>query len=259
MLRRVAPTLAFACGIAATVILIGPGDLESYDTAFFSLDRGTAVQAEHVLGHPVYTLSLGLGLRLPLHGSLGASPAAAVAPYVPMPVTYGLLLVFAIASAVVVVRYALEPICGRLVSWLTIAHLFCSLPIVTYTIASDWPEIVVAYIAIVACVCAPHALLTTRGVEGSTARRVVWWSIAGLVWSLVSVAHSGYWPHLAATLACAALLALVRWDHPFHARVGAVATLAPRDSSRCVPIHGPVIDHDEISPGPTQLQAHRNP
>jgi hypothetical protein len=226
MLRRLAPVLAFASCIAATVILIGPSDLESYDTAFFSLDRGTAVQSEHVLGHPVYTLSLGLGLRLPLHGSLGASPAAALAPYLPMPFAYGLLLVCAIASAVVVVRCALEPICGRLVSWFAIAHLFCSLPIVTYTIASDWPEIAVAYMAIVACVFAPHALLAARGAEGPTARRVVWLSVAGLVWSLVSVAHSGYWPHLAATLVCGAALALCRWDHPLRARVAAIATLA---------------------------------
>jgi hypothetical protein len=47
MSRQIALTLAFSGTIAALVILIGPGDLESYDTAFFSLDR---------------------------HGSLGASP-----------------------------------------------------------------------------------------------------------------------------------------------------------------------------------------
>jgi len=224
-MRRLAPALAFGCVIAALVILIGPSDLESYDTAFFSLDRGTAVQSEHVLGHPVYTLSLGLGLRLPLHGSLGASPAAALSPYVPMPITYGLLLVVAIASAVMVVQFALEPICGRVIAWLAIAHLFCSLPLVTYTIAADWPEIAGAYIAIVACVFAPHALLAARGLPGSAAR-VLWLSVAGVVWSLISVAHSGYWPHLAATLVCAAALALCRWDHPLRVRVAAVATLA---------------------------------
>jgi len=200
MIRRLAPTLAFSCSIAAIVILIGPRDLESYDTAFFSLDRGTAVQSEHVLGHPVYTLSLGLGLRLPLHGSLGASPVAAIGPFLPMPLTYGLLLACAIASAVMVVRYALDPVCGRLVSWLAVVHLFCSMPIVTYTISSDWPEIVVAYIAIVACVFAPHALLAARAARSTTERRIVWISIAGVVWSLVAVAHSGYWPHIAATL-----------------------------------------------------------
>src|ERR1041384_2824723 len=180
MIRRFAPTLAFSCSIVAMVILVGTRDLESYETAFFSLDRGTAVQSEHVLGHPVYTLSLGLGLRLPLHGSLGASPIAALGPFLPMPLTYGLLLACAIASAVMVVRYALEPMCGRLVSWLAIAHLFCSMPIVTYTIASDWPEIVVAYIAIVACVFAPHALLEARVARSSKVRRIVWLSIAGL-------------------------------------------------------------------------------
>jgi len=227
MLRRLAPTLAFSSTIAAIVILIGPSDLESYDTAFFSLDRGTAVDAVHVLGHPVYTLSLGLGLRLPLHGSLGASPAAALSPYVPMPVTYGLLLVCAIASAVLIVKHALQPLCGRLIAWLAIGHLFLSLPIATYTIAADWPEIVVAYIAIVACVFAPHALLATRDRDASSAaRRGLWLSIAGVVWSLVAVAHSGYWPHIAATLVCSAMLALCRWDHPLGARMAAVATLA---------------------------------
>lgn len=226
MLRRIAPTLAFALGIAAIVILIGPSDLESYDTALFSLDRGTAVESVHVFGHPVYTLSLGLGVRLPLHGSLGASPAAAVSPYLPMPVSYGLLLVCAIASAVLIVRHALDPVCGRLVAWLAVVHLFCSLPIVSYTIAADWPEIVVAYVAIVGCVFAPHALLAAREDPGRGARRVVWLSVAGLVWSLIAVAHSGYWPHIAATLVCAAMLALCRWDHPLRARVAAVATLA---------------------------------
>ena len=227
MLRRLAPTLAFSGTIAAIVILIGPSDLESYDTAFFSLDRGTAVEAVHVLGHPVYTLSLGLGLRLPLHGSLGASPAAALSPYVPMPVTYGLLLVCAIASAVLIVKHALQPMCGRLVAWLAIGHLFLSLPIVTYTIAADWPEIVVAYIAIVACVFAPHAFLATRDPAASSAARLVMWlSIAGVIWSLVAVAHSGYWPHIAATLVCSTMLALCRWDHPLGARLAAVATLA---------------------------------
>ena len=226
MIRRLAPTLAFSCSIAALVILIGPRDLESYDTAFFSLDRGTAVQSEHVLGHPVYTLSLGLGLRLPLHGSLGASPVAALGPLLPMPLTYGLLLACAIASALMVVRYALEPMCGRLVSWLAVVHLFCSMPIVTYTISSDWPEIVVAYIAIVACVFAPHAMLAARAARSTAEGRLVWLSIAGVVWSLVAVAHSGYWPHIAATLVCAAMLTGLRWDHPVRSRLAAVATLA---------------------------------
>jgi len=98
-LRRLAPTLACSCVVAAIIIVIGIRDLESYEHAFFSLDRGTAMQAEHVLGHPVYTLSLGLGVRLPLHGSLGASPAAALGQYLPIPITYALLLIVAIASA----------------------------------------------------------------------------------------------------------------------------------------------------------------
>jgi hypothetical protein len=166
-------------------------------------------------------------MRLPVHGSLGASPAAAVSPFLPVPVSYGLLLIWAIASAVLVVMYALQPICGRLVSWLAIAHLFCSLPFVTYTIANDWPEIAVAYVAIVACLFAPHALLAVRSEPRLVARRIAWLSIAGRVWSLVAVAHSGYWPHVAATLVCAAILALCRWDQPLSRR------------SRCSPAAGP--------------------
>jgi hypothetical protein len=227
MLRRLAPTLAFSCGLVAIIIVIGPRDLESYDTAIFSLDRGTGMHAADVLGHPLYTLSSGLGLRLPLHGSLGASPAAALSPYVPTPFTYALLLVWAIASAVMVVRHALEPLCGRVVTWWAVALLFCSLPVVTYTIANDWPEIAVTYVALVACVFAPHALLGARDVQRSSAeRRVAWLSIAVAVWSLVAVSHSGYWPHIAATLMCAAGLVMFRSDHSPGVRLASVATLA---------------------------------
>src|SRR3989338_5873691 len=136
-LGRFLSTIAFGGAIAALLILAGTRDLEGYDHSFFSLDRGTAVEAVEVLGHPVYTLALGLGVRLPLHGSLGASPAAAIAPVVPAPLTYWLLMTCAMATALLVVRHALEPLCGRIVSWLATVLLFCSPPIVNYAIYDD--------------------------------------------------------------------------------------------------------------------------
>ena len=224
---RLMSALAFGGSVAAGAILIGVRDLESYVHAFFSLDRGTAARAVEVLGHPVYTLALGLGVRLPLHGSLGASPAAAVAPYLPAPLTYWCLLAFSISAAVMVVRHALEPICGRLLSWLAMVLLFYSVPMVNYTIYDDWPETAVTYCAIVACVFAPHAFLAVRELQLSDhARRVASLSLAGLMWGLIGVAHPGYWPLLAASLVCSSILALCRTPYPLRTRVGAVAALA---------------------------------
>ncbi|HEY7187453.1 MAG TPA: hypothetical protein VH436_12955, partial [Vicinamibacterales bacterium] len=226
-LRRLAPALAFSCCVAAIVVVIGIRDLESYEHAFFSLDRGTAMQAEHVLGHPVYTLSLGLGVRLPLHGSLGASPAAALGQYLPIPITYALLLIVAMASAVMVVRHALEPLCGRFVSWWAVGHLVVSLPVVNYTISDDWPETAVTYFAVIACVFAPHALLAVAESQPSTAsRRAAMLALAGLVSSLVAVSHPGYWPLLAVTLICASVVGLCRTEHPLRRRVMSLALLA---------------------------------
>src|ERR671911_391439 len=92
-------TLALSGSIAGAVVLFGVRDLESYEHAFLSLGRGTAGEAVHVLGHPVYTLAIGLGVRLPLFCNFGSSPAAALAPLLPAPVTYWLMLTFAIGSA----------------------------------------------------------------------------------------------------------------------------------------------------------------
>lgn len=224
---RLMSALAFGGSVAAAVILIGVRDLESYEHAFFSLDRGTAARTVEILGHPVYTLALGLGVRLPLHGSLGASPVAAVAPYLPVPLTYWCLLAFSISAAVMVVRQALEPVCGRLVSWLAMVLLFCSAPMVNYTIYDDWPETAVTYCAIVACVFAPHALLALRGSQlSANARRLAGLSLAGLVWGLIGASHPGYWPLLAASLVCASILALCRSNYPLRTRVGVVAALA---------------------------------
>src|SRR3990172_4758645 len=144
---RLASALAFGGGIAVLVIRVGTHDLEEYEHAVFSLDRGTAVEAVHVFGHPVYTLAVGLGARLPLHGSLGASPAALVAPFGPVPLAYGLMLAFSIAAAALIACHVLEPLCGRLFSWLALLFLFWSVPIVNYTITDDWPEAALTYAA----------------------------------------------------------------------------------------------------------------
>lgn len=96
IIRRLASTLAFGATIATLLVLCGTRDLESYENAFFSLNRGTAAETVQVLGHPVYTLALGLGVRLPLQGNLDASPAALFAPYMPAPLTYWLLMTLAI-------------------------------------------------------------------------------------------------------------------------------------------------------------------
>lgn len=225
--RRLTSALAFGGSMAAIALLVGTRDMESYEHAFFSLDRGTAVQAVHVLGHPVYTLAIGLGVRLPLQASLGASPVAALAPYMPAPLTYWALLAFSIAAVVMVVRHALEPVCGRLVSWLAMVLLFCSVPMVNYTVSDDFPEAAVTYCAFVGCVFAPHALLALLDSHASSnARRLAGLSVAGTVWSLVGLSHPGFWPLLAGALVLAATLALCRSDHPFRTRLTVVAVLA---------------------------------
>lgn len=225
--RNVASTLAFSTGLAAVLVVLGTRDLESYEHVFFSLDRGTAIESVHVFGHPVYTLGVGLGVRLPLQASLGASPVAALSPYLLTPLTYWMLLAVSIATAVLIVRHALEPMCGRLVPWAAVVLLFCSVPIVTYAVYNDWPEVVVTYCAFVGCVFAPHALLALLDLQPTS--RVRWLgglSLAGLAWGLVALSHPGYWPLLAVTIACAAGVALCRSDHPWRTRLTAVALLA---------------------------------
>ncbi|OFW04165.1 MAG: hypothetical protein A3I61_09260 [Acidobacteria bacterium RIFCSPLOWO2_02_FULL_68_18] len=224
---RLASALAFGGGIAVLVIRVGTHDLEEYEHAVFSLDRGTAVEAVHVFGHPVYTLAVGLGARLPLHGSLGASPAALVAPFGPVPLAYGLMLAFSIAAAALIACHVLEPLCGRLFSWLALLFLFWSVPIVNYTITDDWPEAAVTYGAVVACVFAPHALLSMLASLPSTpTRRVAVLSVAGLVLGLAAAAHPGYWPLLIATLALASMLAMCRSEYAWRMRVTVAAMLA---------------------------------
>lgn len=224
---RLIAALAFGGSIAAMAILVGTRDLESYEHAVFSLNRGTAVGAVSVIGQPVYTLAFGFGVRLPLHGSLGASPAAMLAPYLPVPLTYWLLLAFTIAAAVLLVRHALEQTCGRLVSWMAAVLLFCSVPMVNYTIYDDWPETAVTYCAFVACVFAPHAMLAfLHSASTRAGRRIGALSVAGTVWALLVLAHPGYWPLLASAVVLSGVLALCRSDHPFRTRLAVVAALA---------------------------------
>lgn len=224
---RLLSALAFGGILAAVVILLGTRDMESYDHAVFSLDRGTAVPAVEVFGHPVFTLAVGLGVRLPLHGSLGSSPAAVAAPFVAAPVTYWLLITFSIGAALLVVRHALEPLCGRLVSWLAAFLLFCAPPLVNYTIYDDWPETAVTYCAFVACVFAPHALLTLLDAGRSPRlRRIGALSVAATVWALLSASHQGYWPLLAVTLLLAWVAAMWRSDQPLRRRLTAAVILA---------------------------------
>lgn len=224
---RLIAALAFGGAIVAAVILVGTGDLESYEHAIFSLDRGTAVEVVHVLGQPVHTLTLGLGVRLPMHGNLGASPAALVAPYLPVPVTYALLLAVTIAAALLVVRHALVPTCGRLISWLAAVVLFCSVPMVNYTIYDDWPETAVTYCAFIGCIFAPQALLgLLRSASSRMERRVAFVSVTATVWALLAVAHPGYWPLLAIALVLTGTLTLARTDHSTRSRITIVASLA---------------------------------
>ena len=226
-MRQLVSTLAFGGSIAALIILFGTRDLESYEQAFFSLARGTAVQAVQVLGHPVYTLAIGLGVRLPLLSSIGSSPVAAAAPFLPAPVTYWLLLTFSIGSTLLVVRHALEPLCGRLVTWVAAVLLFCSVPMVTYTLNNDWPDMALTYCCFVACVFAPHALLPLLAPpRSSLVPRVGALLLGGLMWGAIALSHSGYWPQIAATLVCASGVALCRSDYPWRDRLTAVALLA---------------------------------
>jgi hypothetical protein len=261
--RRLTSTLAFGGSIAAMVTLHGNLDLENYETAFVSLDRGTAMQTVQVLGHPVYTLALGLGVRLPLHGSLGASPASMAAPYLPEPLTYWLLLTLAVASAVLVVRHALEPMCGRLVSWLAMFLLFWSVPVVNYTITADWPETAVTYCAVVACAFAPHALLALWDSRRSLSSRLVAsLSLTGVAWGLIGVSHPGYWPILGGALVLTGGLALCRSDHPLRTRLMVVAALGTvslvavalqlPDITREIQVAGPAVaTMERFTQGPT--------
>jgi hypothetical protein len=221
-----APLIVGGC-LATVIVLIGTRDVEGFETAFFSLRRGdTAAAFVRVLGQPVYTMALGLGVRLPLHGNLGSSPAAALAPYLPGPVTYWLLIALSVAASAMLVRHALEPIVGRIVSWLAIALLFWSLPIVNYTIADDWPETAVTYCAFVACVFAPQALLVSLGARGSlTVRAVGVVAVAATVWSLIALSHPGYWPLIAATLVLASALALCQPGETFRRKSAAIVLL----------------------------------
>lgn len=219
-------TVAFSGVIAAVPIALGTSDLDSYEHAFFSLNRGTAVPTITVLGHPVYTLAIGLGVRLPLLPNLGASPAAFVAPHVPAPLTYWLLITCTIALAAFVVRCALEPHCGRLLSWLALVLLFWSAPVVNYTLTDDWPHIAVTYPAFVGCAFAPHAILALFGTAHGSPRRYLhglW--LAAAVGGLIGGSHPGYWPLVAGTLALTSVLALCRSEHTLRDRLAAVAML----------------------------------
>jgi hypothetical protein len=223
---RAAWSLVFGGSIATLVVLLGTRDQESFETAFFSLDRGTATAVVRVLGQPVYTTAVGLGVRLPLHGSLGASPAAALAPYLSDPLTYWLLLGFSIAASAMVVRHALEPICGPVASWVALVLLFLSVPTVNYTLYDDWPETAVTYCAFVACVFAPQALVASLGTPGSPRlQRIAAFSAIATCWSLIALSHPGYWPLLAGTLVLASVLALFRPEHPFRTKLAAIAAL----------------------------------
>ena len=218
--------LALGAAVATFVTLMGANDLENYDHSFLSLDRGTRFETLKIFGNPAYTLALGLGVRLPLLGSLSASPAAMLAPYIPDPWTYWLLLTLAIGSAALIARHALEPLCGRLVFWMGAYLLFCSLPIVNYTISDDWPDDAVTYCCFVACVFAPHALLVVANTSLGTTRRVVGsLGLLSLVWGAIALSHPGYWPLIVLTLTVSAVLASIRIDHSLSLRLAVVAAL----------------------------------
>ena len=226
-MRQAIATLVFAGGIAGGIVFFGTRDLESYEHAFFSLDRGTGVASVHLLGHPVYTSSVGLGVRLPLQSSFGASPAAPVARFLPAPVSYWLLITFSFACTLLVLRHALEPLCGRLATWIAALLVFCSVPIVTYAVYNDWPDVTFTYSAMMACVFAPQALLASLAAPRPVrARTIGALSVAALTWGAVALSHPGYWPHLAVTLVCGAGVAMVRSDLLWRHRLIAVALLA---------------------------------
>ncbi len=201
---------------------MGAHDLECFENAFHSLDRGTHARSVTVLGQPVYTLSLGLGVRLPLHGNLGASPAALLAPRLPAPVAHWLLLAAALAAAVVVVRAAIDPLGGTAMSWLAVLLLFCSAPMAAYTVYNDWPETAVTYCALVAGVFAPHAFLELRRVSSPNRRRLAAVGLGAMVFGVVAASHPGYWPQLGGALALSMALSMVRPFETVRDRVWAI-------------------------------------
>ena len=182
--------LVLAAGLATLFVWTGTHDLECYENAFYSLNRGTSATVVSSFGQPVYTLSLGLGTRLPLHGNLGASPAAALARVLPDPATHWLLLTLSMAAAALLVVYALQPLGGPLVAWGGILTLFWSQPMVAYTVFNDWPETAVTYCALVGGIFAPHALAMAGARRDATAR----WtrpSLLAITFCLLATAHPG--------------------------------------------------------------------
>ena len=200
--------------MAAALVGAGTRDLECYESAFVSLDRGTAMPAASVAGQPVYTLAVGLGTRLPLHGNLGASPAASVARVLPAPVTHWLLLALSMAAGAAVVLRALEPAGGRLVAWWSVALLFVSVPMVAYTVHNDWPETAVTYCALVGGMFAPHAWVAMRETGHGRRGFLERIGLLALVASLLAVAHPGYWSQLAAAIGLSGLLLVVQPMRP---------------------------------------------
>ncbi len=219
--------LALAACLAAVLVSIGTHDLECYENAFCSLARGTEATAVTVFGQPVYTMSIGLGTRLPLHGNLGASPAAALARWLPDPATHWLLLALSMGAAALLVVHALQPLGGPLVAWGTVAALFWSQPMVAYTVFNDWPETAVTYCALVGGIFAPHALVLAAGPRAvAAASRWVWPSLLAVVFSLLAAAHPGYWPQLVAAVALSSLLVLVRPMDRLRDRLTTLAAMA---------------------------------
>ena len=212
--------------LATFLSVIGTNDLENYDHAFFSLDRGTRTESVKLFGQPVYTLSLGLGVRLPLDSSLGGSPAAIVAQFVPEPVTFWLMFAIAIAAAAVVLRYALDSACGPRTSTVAALLTFCSLPLVNYAIIDDWPDTALTYCAFVVCTFAPHALAGIAIAPVSAVRRrVAAAAVLALTFSAVVTSHAGHWPFLAVTLVCSAGLSLLRTELAWRTKLMLVALL----------------------------------
>ena len=207
---RTIQAFAFSSIVAIALVGVGTRDLETYESAFVSLDRGTAMPAASVAGQPVYTLALGIGTRLPLHGNLGASPAASVARFLPPPVTHWLLLALSMAAAALVVLRALEPVVGRLVAWWSVALLFVSLPMVAYTVHNDWAETAVTYCALVGGMFAPHAWPGLREEAAGPRRRLESVGLLAVVASLLAMAHPGYWPQTAAAIGLSGLLLFAR-------------------------------------------------
>jgi hypothetical protein len=166
-------------------------------------------------------------VRLPLFSNLVASPAGVVAPYLPAPLTYWVLMTCAITLAAFIVRCALEPHCGRLLSWLALMLLFWSASLVNYTLTDDWPHIAVTYPAFEACVFAPHAVLALFHTKEASPRRYlrgVW--LAAAAGGLIGGSHPGYWPLVAGTLVLAAALAVCRSDRALRDRIVAVGMLS---------------------------------